>query len=72
MLAPWATRRRQDLLELVDRLNTTIAELMRADLSADLRLSALASECGYSRTYFLQMFRNATVIRRIGIFFILG
>jgi HI0933-like protein len=26
-LAPWATQRRQDLLELVDRLNTTIDEL---------------------------------------------
>jgi transposase len=29
-LAPWATRRRQDLLELVDRLNGTIAELTTA------------------------------------------
>jgi transposase len=29
-LAPWATRRRQDLLELVDRLNGTIAELTAA------------------------------------------
>jgi transposase len=29
-LAPWATRRRQDLLELVDRLNRTIAELTAA------------------------------------------
>jgi transposase len=29
-LAPWATRRRQDLLELVDRLNTTIDELTAA------------------------------------------
>jgi transposase len=26
-LAPWASRRRQDLLELLDRLNPTIAEL---------------------------------------------
>jgi transposase len=30
LLAPWATRRRQDLLELVDRLNGTIAELTTA------------------------------------------
>jgi transposase len=30
LLAPWATRRRQDLLELVDRLNTTIDELTAA------------------------------------------
>jgi transposase len=29
-LAPWATRRRRDLLELVDRLNPTIAELTAA------------------------------------------
>lgn len=29
-LAPWATRRRQDLLELVDRLNSTIDELSAA------------------------------------------
>src|SRR5215468_1440914 len=29
-LAPWASRRRQDLLELLDRLNPTIAELSRA------------------------------------------
>lgn len=29
-LAPWATRRRQDLLELVDRLSPTIEELSRA------------------------------------------
>jgi transposase len=29
-LAPWATRRRQDLLELVDRWNTTIVELTAA------------------------------------------
>jgi transposase len=30
LLAPWATRRRQDLLGLVDRLNETIAELTTA------------------------------------------
>jgi Transposase len=30
LLAPWAARRRQDLLELVDRLNGTIAELTTA------------------------------------------
>jgi transposase len=29
-LAPWASRRRHDLLELMDRLNPTIAELTRA------------------------------------------
>jgi transposase len=29
-LAPWASRRRQDLLELLDRLNPTIAELTTA------------------------------------------
>ena len=29
-LAPWATRRRRDLLELLDRLTPTIAELSRA------------------------------------------
>lgn len=29
-LAPWATRRRQDLLELLDRMNPTIAELTAA------------------------------------------
>src|SRR6266446_1421281 len=29
-LAPWASRRRQDLLELLDRLNATIAELTQA------------------------------------------
>ena len=29
-LAPWATRRRQDLLELLDRLNPTIEELSAA------------------------------------------
>jgi transposase len=29
-LAPWASRRRQDLLELLDRLNPTIAELNQA------------------------------------------
>ena len=29
-LAPWASRRRRDLLELLDRLNPTIAELTRA------------------------------------------
>jgi transposase len=29
-LAPWANRRRQDLLELLDRLNPTIAELSQA------------------------------------------
>ena len=30
VLAPWASRRRRDLLELLDRLNPTIAELSRA------------------------------------------
>jgi transposase len=30
LLAPWATRRRKDLLELLDRLNPTIAELSTA------------------------------------------
>jgi transposase len=30
LLAPWATRRRQDLLELVDRLDGTVAELTTA------------------------------------------
>jgi transposase len=30
VLAPWATRRRQDLLELLDRLNPNIAELSTA------------------------------------------
>jgi transposase len=29
-LAPWASRRRHDLLELMDRLNPTIAELTQA------------------------------------------
>jgi len=29
-LAPWASRRRRDLLELTDRLNPTIAELTQA------------------------------------------
>jgi transposase len=29
-LAPWASRRRQDLLELLDRMNPTIAELTAA------------------------------------------
>jgi transposase len=29
-LAPWASRRRKDLLELLDRMNPTIAELTRA------------------------------------------
>src|SRR5215472_14763670 len=29
-LAPWASRRRQDLLQLLDRLNPTIAELTQA------------------------------------------
>ena len=29
-LAPWASRRRRDLLELLDRLNSTIAELSQA------------------------------------------
>src|SRR5258707_11147249 len=29
-LAPWGSRRRQDLLELLDRLNPTIAELRQA------------------------------------------
>jgi transposase len=29
-LAPWASRRRHDLLELLDRLNPTIAELTQA------------------------------------------
>jgi transposase len=29
-LAPWASRRRQDLLDLLDRLNPTIAELTQA------------------------------------------
>jgi transposase len=30
LLAPWATRRRQELLDLVDRWNVTIAELSAA------------------------------------------
>jgi len=30
VLAPWASRRRQDLLELLDRMNPTIAELTAA------------------------------------------
>jgi hypothetical protein len=29
-LAPWASRRRRDLLELMDRLNPTITELTQA------------------------------------------
>jgi hypothetical protein len=30
VLAPWASRRRRDLLELMDRLTPTIAELTQA------------------------------------------
>jgi transposase len=30
LLAPWARRRRKDLLELLDRLNSTITELSSA------------------------------------------
>src|SRR6266550_3840196 len=39
-LAPWASRRRRDLLELLDRLNPTIAELSQAiEREADCELS---------------------------------
>jgi transposase len=34
-LAPWASRRRQDLLEVLDRINPTIAELTQAEDEAE-------------------------------------
>jgi hypothetical protein len=49
-LAPWASRRRRDLLELMDRLNPTIAELSQAIRGSSLQaprataVEALASE----------------------------
>jgi transposase len=55
LLAPWATRRRQDLLELVDRLNTTIDELTAAAEQEArkrpevLRLMRLAAACVVSQ-----------------------
>ena len=38
-LAPWASRRRRDLLELLDRLNPTIAELTRRSSRKSEKLS---------------------------------
>jgi AraC family transcriptional regulator len=34
-----------------------VLELMNAELDADLSLSALAEESGYSRAYFMRMFK---------------
>jgi AraC family transcriptional regulator len=53
-------RKDKNVSGLPNHLLQRVEARMRADLSADLRLSALASECGYSRTHFLQMFRKAT------------
>jgi len=36
-LAPWASRRRQELLELLDRMNPTIEEFNRKPLSKKSR-----------------------------------
>jgi hypothetical protein len=40
-LAPWASRRRGDLLELLDRLNPTIAELSQASQGAHAAVQSL-------------------------------
>lgn len=53
-------RKDKNVSSLPNHLLQRVEDRMRADLSGDLRLSALASERGYSRTHFLQMFRNAT------------
>jgi AraC family transcriptional regulator len=37
-----------------------VTDRMRADLCADITVSALASECAYSPAHFLRLFRNAT------------
>jgi len=51
-LAPWASRRRQDLLELMDRLNPAIQELTAAvekeAIDAILGLPSLAIRCSKS------------------------
>jgi hypothetical protein len=39
-LAPWAGRRRRDLLELLDRLNPAIAELSQAIIKTNPEKSA--------------------------------
>jgi transposase len=44
-LAPWASRRRRDLLELLDRMNPTIAELTQAIEQEETR----SAHCGQNR-----------------------
>lgn len=45
---------------LPNHLLQRVLSRMRADLATDIKLSALAAECGYSRTHFLRMFQIAT------------
>lgn len=45
---------------LPHRVLKRVVELMRTDLSADLDLSTLAAESGYSRAHFLRSFKAAT------------
>ncbi len=45
-LAPWTSRRREDLLQLLDRLNPTIAELTQAiEREAEKSRQAQLPEC---------------------------
>jgi transposase len=70
-LAPWANRRRSDLLELLDRLNPTIAELSQAvgqeveDSSGNRRRLGHITEQGSSMLRFLLVEAAQVTVRSL-------
>ena len=62
-LAPWASRRRRDLLELMDRLNPTITELSQAIEQEVEKMFGGAATDDASRSRFLN--RTGLLARKI-------
>jgi len=72
-LAPWASRRRYELLDLLDRLNPTIAELSRAvgqevEKCPGAQRRATHSGVGpLTALAFVRIIGKAEYIRRVGL-----
>jgi transposase len=65
-LAPWASRRRRDLLELLDRLNPSIAELSQAiEQEADRRRLGHITKQGSSMVRFLLVEAAQVTVRSL-------
>jgi hypothetical protein len=63
-LAPWASRRRSDLLELMDRLNPTIAELTQA-IEQEVQAATAGTHQGSSMLRFLLVQAAQVTVRSV-------